>query len=125
MDNLLEDLKKLLKYKKSKHFYAAKLRVSVLKVEELLKELRQSTGTVKTATLSTSNISSTWTVNKDKGSKITEEELDHKTGNKRVVIQSDKPLNPKEIEQLVGADNITTFVDRSWLKSQRDGTWTY
>ena len=56
---------------------------------------------------------------------ILETETDHNTGNQRITLTSDKPLNPKEIEELVGVDNISTFVDRSWLKSHKNGTWTY
>lgn len=56
---------------------------------------------------------------------IIETETDHTTGHQKLTYVSDKPLTPKEIEVLVGVDNITTFVDRSWLKSHRNGTWTY
>jgi hypothetical protein len=56
---------------------------------------------------------------------ITESETDHQTGNKKFTVNSSCPLSPKEIEEMVGVDNISTFVDRSWLKSHRDNTWTY
>ena len=56
---------------------------------------------------------------------ITEVETDHQSGTQKFIVNSDKPLSPKEIEAMVGVDNISTFVDRSWLKSHRDGTWTY
>lgn len=56
---------------------------------------------------------------------VTEVETDHQSGTQKFVINSTKPLSPKEIEEMVNVDNITTFVDRSWLKSHRDGTWTY
>ena len=56
---------------------------------------------------------------------ITEVETDHQSGTQKFIVNSDKPLSPKEIEVMVGVDNISTFVDRSWLKSHRDGTWTY
>lgn len=56
---------------------------------------------------------------------ITEVETDHQSGTQKFIVNSDKPLSPKEIETMVGVDNISTFVDRSWLKSHRDGTWTY
>jgi hypothetical protein len=56
---------------------------------------------------------------------IVESETDHNTGNQRITLTSDKPLSPKEIEELVGVDKISTFVDRSWLKSHKNGTWTY
>lgn len=42
-----------------------------------------------------------------------------------VTISSPTPLNPKQIEELVGADNINVFVDRVWIKSQKDDIWTY
>jgi hypothetical protein len=42
-----------------------------------------------------------------------------------ITISSPTPLNPKQIEELVGADNINVFVDRVWIKSQKDDIWTY
>lgn len=36
-----------------------------------------------------------------------------------------RPLTPKEIESLVGADGITTIVARVWDKLQPNGKWTY
>lgn len=56
---------------------------------------------------------------------ITELETDHSSGAQKFQVNSDKPLSPKEIEEMVGVDNISTFVDRSWLKSHKNGTWTY
>lgn len=41
------------------------------------------------------------------------------------VIESPNPLQPDEIAKLVGADGISVRVDRTWLKSHRDSTWTY
>lgn len=39
--------------------------------------------------------------------------------------ESSRPLSPKEIEDLVGADGITTTVARVWDKMQPNGKWTY
>lgn len=39
--------------------------------------------------------------------------------------QTLKPLSRKEIEELVGADGITTEVARVWDKLQTNGMWTY
>lgn len=36
-----------------------------------------------------------------------------------------RPLTPKEIEDLVGADGVTTTVARVWDKMQPNGIWTY
>lgn len=39
--------------------------------------------------------------------------------------ESARPLSPKEIEDLVGADGITTTVARVWDKMLPSGKWTY
>lgn len=39
--------------------------------------------------------------------------------------ESARPLTPKEIEDLVGADGITTTVARVWDKLLPNGSWTY
>jgi len=39
--------------------------------------------------------------------------------------ESARPLTPKEIEDLVGADGITTTVARVWDKLLPNGNWTY
>jgi hypothetical protein len=39
--------------------------------------------------------------------------------------ESSRPLSPKEIEDLVGADGITTTVARVWDKMLPNGKWTY
>jgi len=47
-------------------------------------------------------------------------------GNKSTfVIDSPNPLQPAEIAELVGADGISIRVDRTWLKSHKNDTWTY
>ena len=104
---LLEKLESLLKWKKSKAYYAEKLGVSIEVVDELLKELRDEESP------------------KHEGIFVEKVETEHNTGNQKIVIESNKPLSPKEIEELTGVDNISTFVDRSWLKSHKNGTWTY
>lgn len=40
-------------------------------------------------------------------------------------FQSNKPLSPKEIEELAGVDGITTEIARVWDKLQTNGMWTY
>lgn len=118
---MLEKLKELQKQKQSHKFYANKLGVTIEEVKKMLKELKEQKFIGYSQTL-TDKPSPSFSVS---FTNITEEEQDYKTGNKRVTIQSNKPLSPKEIEKLVGADNLSVFVDRTWLKSQRDGTWTY
>lgn len=56
---------------------------------------------------------------------LTERITDNKTGNETLTFQSSKPLSPKEIQELAQVDNLTSFVDRTWLKSHKNGTWTY
>lgn len=126
-DSLLEQLQTLLKHKKSKKYYSEKLGISEIEVEELMKELKkpkeetyfyQVDGEILNPTfvVTTSGEASTF---------ILEEENNHITGDKKIVLESDYPLSPKEIEELVQVDNITSFVDRSWLKSHKNGKWTY
>ena len=120
-NSLLNELEQLLKWKKSRQFYAEKLGISITEVEELIKELKKPKEEtynypVETPTI-TFETSNSW--------KLIEEENNHITGNKKITLESDHPLSPKEIEELVQVDNITTFVDRSWLKSHKNGTWTY
>lgn len=40
-------------------------------------------------------------------------------------IDSPTPLQPEEIAKLVGADGVSIRVDRTWLKSHKNDTWTY
>ena len=40
-------------------------------------------------------------------------------------IDSPNPLQPQELAELVGADGVATRVDRTWLKSHKNNTWTY
>src|SRR6476620_8179331 len=108
IDNeLLSKLQALLVRKRSKKYYCEKLNITEEYLEELLKELRKE----------------------DKGEEnqnlISSEETDYKSGNKKITFESNKPLSPKEIEKLAGVDNISTFVDKVWSKSHRDGKWTY
>jgi len=112
---MLEKLKELLKHKKSALYYSKKLGITVDKVKELLIELR----TQKEEPMEVSKKI------EDNTPWLSEQKIDHNTGDQDFVLKSNRPLQPKEIEELVGADNISTFVDHSWLKSQRDGTWTY
>lgn len=122
-EETLQKLSNLLAQKKSKAFYADKLGVSVTEVEELLKELRGGTVSVDyystvSANEASQNITYSYNLPID-------EEVNHSEGTRRVTFESDRPLNTKEIEELAGVDNITTFVDRHWLKSHKNDTWTY
>jgi len=40
-------------------------------------------------------------------------------------IKSSKPLQPKELEELAGVDGVTSYIKQTWLKSHRNGEWTY
>lgn len=59
------------------------------------------------------------------GAKITEQRDFKDTGDQTLTIKSDKPLSPKQIDALVGVDNITRVVSMTWLKSNINGIWTY
>lgn len=107
MDKLLNDLKKLLKQKKSNSWYAQKLGTT----EKHIYELR---GIIK----------------KEKEyerieNKLFEEEEDYTNKTKKITHFSTHALSKEEIEEIADADNITTFVDRVWRKSHKNGTWTY
>jgi len=115
LENKLKSLKKLLKQKKSHSVYAEKLEISVEEVKELLRELREKG-------VPDEDDEEVVEIEKNKVETV---ETDHSTGSQRLTIKSDKPLSPREIEQLAGVDSIITFVDRSWLKSSKDGVWTY
>lgn len=105
---LLDSLEQLIKRKKSKFYYSQQLNVPIDTIDALLKELKKR--------------------NVIEGSEIegvTDITTDHKNGDKTIVIKSNKPLSPTEIEKLAQVDNITSFVRSSWLKSHKDKTWTY
>lgn len=57
--------------------------------------------------------------------RITDRESDRNTGTEKFTIQSSRPLQPREIDELVGADGISVCVDRVWHKSHKNGSWTY
>lgn len=49
-----------------------------------------------------------------------------KDGKEIVKIVSNKPLNREELEQLVEVDNLNSFIERVWCKSNKGGTqWDY
>lgn len=95
--NKLEELKKLLKSKKSLVYYAARLGVSVDKIKELKKQIKTPVS----------------------------EKYNYNNKEKELTFTSNKPLSPKELEKLANVDNITTFLERHWLKSKVSGIWTY
>lgn len=99
----LEQLKSLLKQKQSNGWYASKLGVSVEDVIDLKAQLK---GEEENVSMST--------------------EVDYRAGTSVVTVESNKPLQPKEIEQLSGADNISIFLERYWVKGpSAAGKWTY
>lgn len=59
------------------------------------------------------------------GASILEERLNSDTGETTVILQSNKPLSPDEIDKLVSVDNVTRYVSMTWLKSHKNGVWTY
>ena len=110
-EDLMGQLQQLLTQKRSKVYYSQKLGITVEEVDELLKELKKED---KEDTKFC----------KDAKSLLSTEE-DYKTGSKKITLERDKPLSPKEIGQLAGVDNISTFIDRVWSKSHKNGSWTY
>lgn len=56
---------------------------------------------------------------------LTEQDSNRQTGDETLTFQSSKPLSPEEIDALAQVDNITRVVTRTWLKSSRNGIWTY
>lgn len=111
---MLEKLQNLLNLKKSKSYYAERLskqegrEVTVEEVEELMKELK-SQETVEEGEI------------KGKYS----EDINYEKGSKTIQYSSDKPLSPRELEELAKVDNINTYIARTWLKSSDKGTWNY
>ena len=124
-DSLLEELQSLLKRKKSNQYYADKLNISVEEVEELKKELKKQKTNTYFYQVVDEQPSPTFVTTTSSSPIFIEEENNHQTGNKKITLESSYPLSPQEIEGLAQVDNITTFVDRSWLKSHKNGTWTY
>lgn len=61
----------------------------------------------------------------EKEFQILSEDNKYDKNEKTITVQSNKPLSREEIEKKVGIDNKTSFLNRSWLKSHRDNTWTY
>lgn len=109
--SLLSRLQQLLLHKKSKKYYCEKLEITEEYLEELLKELRKEDREDDKFCKESKDLVAT--------------EEDYKTGSKKITLESDKPLSPKEIEKLAGVDNISTFIDRVWSKSHKNGSWTY
>lgn len=60
---------------------------------------------------------------KEEVAKYVGSQSDGETITKR--FTSPKPLSPKEIEELVGVDNISTYIARVWDKLLPSGIWTY
>lgn len=56
---------------------------------------------------------------------LTEKDSNRITGEETLTYQSLTPLTPAEIDELAGVDNITRVVSRTWLKSNKNGVWTY
>ena len=42
-----------------------------------------------------------------------------------LTVQSDRPLSPQEIAVFAQVDGISSFVSNYWLKSHKNGTYTY
>ena len=104
MGKTLEDLKNLLKRKRSVSWYADKLGWSIDEVEKGISDLRGNT--------------------KPEG-QILIERIDELTGEKVVEYSSSRPLSTEELKALCGHDGVTTIMTMSWLKSHKSGVWTY
>lgn len=95
-----EQLRKLLRHRRSKEWYADKLETTVARVEEMLNEIR---GT-----------------NEKDGIVI---ERVEENGDKEIQFISDKPMNKAQIEELYGIDNITTRLSTYWNKQTSSGKY--
>lgn len=111
LNEIIENFKK---YPKNMGYGSGKLAVRMKTTPEII---RQAKEIVRKLLPTPTNL--------DNALGVVEIETEHSSGNQRFVINSEKPLSPKEIEELVQADNISIFVDRSWLKSHKNGSWTY
>src|SRR5574337_474961 len=96
-ENLLEQLKALLKQKRNNEWYAQRLGISVDEVKELRAELK---GQIYLEDRGFGDPPETEIIGQD---------TDHETGDTILTAQSPRPLSPKEIEQLAQVDNITTY----------------
>lgn len=123
---MLEQLAEMLHWKKNSSYYASKLGITVAEVEELRKELKERKKSDRE--IVEEILEPKWEVTSTKEGfqyKTIDQKNDHITGESTIILQSNKPLSPQEIDELTQVDNISTFVKMSWLKSQKDATWTY
>lgn len=116
-DNLLEQLNSLLKHKKSKTYYAAKLGVSEEEVEELLKELK-NTNYLHVVGTPTPEYTTTYS---SEPRLISEKVFEN--GTKQLEISSDRPLTKEEIEDKYGIDGITSRLSNYWNKELPSGKY--
>jgi hypothetical protein len=123
-DHLLSQLKDMLHWKKNSAYYAEKLGVSKQEVDELrflVKQDRKREEDPLVQGLSYHTLPKT----EEPQPQLTEQDTNHISGNTTVTYQSSQPLSPKQLEQLAQVDNINTYVARTWLKSHKNGVWTY
>lgn len=95
-----KQLEKLLKYKKSKEWYADKLGTTVARIDEMLGEIR---GTSQSKGLFSEKV--------------------EENGDKQVEFISDKPLDRAGIEKLYGIDGVTTRLSTYWNKQTPNGKY--
>lgn len=100
---ILNNLQQLLKYKKSKAFYAKKLNISELHLEELLNELKGRTNT---------DLSKTTEVNNDKGTLTSTVEVSY------------EPKNDVELAKLHKIDLTKYKISNYWTKLKSNGKFT-
>lgn len=105
----LGEVEKYLLWKKGKNFISNKLGVTLQEVEEAIAELKG-----KEEVNTPSEIKNIYT-----------EDINYNKNTKVVTYTSSKPLCPKEVEDLVGADGITTQVNRVWFKGPENDIWKY
>lgn len=105
--NLLNELRKLLKWKKSSSFYAQRLGIPETEVVKMLTVIKENEIDESTDT--------------DTGPKLVDERVDGDTI--QVQYRSSTPLNKAQIESLYGIDNITTSLSTYWNKETASGRY--
>lgn len=120
-ETLLQALQEILHHKKSNQYFADRLNVSIEEIQWAKEQLRKQSQERN----SEAEVGNYIADLEEQVVRLTEETTDHITGQTTKTFQSSKPLSPKEIEELAQVDNINTYVARTWLKSHKNGVWTY
>lgn len=108
---LLEELRSLLRHKKSKKFYAERLGISEVEVGKLIAELREQAEEEYHED-----------DEEDDSTRLVSEKV-NEDGSRDLQYSSPKPLSREEIEELYGIDNINTTLSTYWNKQTASGRY--